>query len=228
MNSQERFEDFKHERCVFVFENPDTKDWIGITMCDGEILPVSDLSIAKMILDYRGDIKCDVRVEIRTNDNKIECVRGFEWRQIHEWNRDIRYRFYYSARHNILAAEGHLWQLQRSRSSVIDALYILAAKRYISVDYKPAIRLFYKSLKLICRARIEVDEIAMVSRVGDTMVKINGPMVSSDKFYIIKPYKNVVVCRHDLVNDCCSIIGIKGDYYNIPSRLLSEFICKYF
>lgn len=238
MDSQGRFENFKHDRSVFVFENPDTKDCISINMRDGEFSPIKDLDIINMILHYNGNLKCDIRVETKALGGEIMITRGFEWKQLYEYDSDIRYRFFYSSRNHVLACEGHLWQVTKPRSSVIDALYALAAKHYIGARYKHAVRLLYKSLKLINRAQIEINKITMIDRINpqvgsiswdhsDTVAAVNKIIALPLKFYIIKPYKDLIVCTI-CDDECCKIRGLRGDEYSIPVHLLAEFIYKYF
>ncbi|QJX72344.1 hypothetical protein F-S17_0078 [Faustovirus] len=224
-----RFDNFTQQRAVFVFEHPETRDWIGITMCDGEILPITDPRVVDIILQYRGNLKCDIRVETRTQTGDIKKVHGFEWNQIKEWDEMIRYRFFYSARDRILSADGHLWQItSNDRGSVINSLYALAIKHYLPVKHKSVVRLFYKSLKLISRAQVELDKVTLVDCETNNKYLITTHDAMPDKFYIVCPYKTVYTCVR-VIRECLTIFAIKGitgELYNIPQHLIQEFIHK--
>lgn len=238
----DRFENFKHHRAVFVFEYPDTRDWIGIAICDHEIMPIGDPEVVRFILNYRGNLKCDVRVEMRDWDGTIRKLHGFEWSQIRRENVNntnvdnalandpihdtTRYRFYYDCVNRILAADGHLWQITtRDRGSVINSLYALAAKRRIPIT-NAAVRLAYKSLKLV--DRVAGCESALVDKVSNIVYRINKvedvPTILPDQFCIIKPYKDAFMCAR---NGCSfAAYSLRGESYTIPDYLISRFISR--
>jgi hypothetical protein len=239
MQQHQELDDFQFHRVVFVFEYPQTKDWVGIVFKDFNLLPVYDNNILNFIKTYHGDLKCDFRYEYRDNKGIVHTV-GFDWDRLRTWDRDLKYRYYYSGKEKLLLIDNHMWRLvKHNYPSVISILYMLASKRYFDRNYKTTIVTVYKTMKyldsptelscynLICpktkQIILSVDSLLDIKYIE--MLKL--PCDLPPQILIIKPYKVFIRCnimisdndvRYCVLTDMCNN-SVIIEYNHLPMFL---------